>query len=127
VGIEPIGPATVQTREPNGFYVLIPAAASRAEALATADRLKRKGFKDSWVFASGPLKHAISLGMFSRRENAGRRLKALRAKGFEAQIYPRFKTSAQTVLRVRGPGGGAAERQLERLVAGRKKRIDCPD
>ena len=126
-GMESIGMVYTRVRVPNGYYVMIPALATHSEAEQLAQQLRYQGFLDSWVLGSGPFKNAISLGMFSQRENAERRLEELVSKGFEAKMRRRFKRIDGVLLRVRGPRGGAAERLLDRMVAGRKKHIHCPD
>lgn len=70
----------------DGYYALIPAAASRAEGLATLKALRDAGFKDVWLFRTGPLENAISLGLFSKRPSAERHVATVVGKGFKAEI-----------------------------------------
>jgi outer membrane biosynthesis protein TonB len=125
-GVEMLWMRQVQTSVTNGYFVLIPAAPDRAQALRIAELLKEKGVKDSWVFVSGPLRNAISLGMFSREQNARRRLKTIQGKGFTAEIRPRRSEVEQTVMLVRGPDKGAVERLLKQLTANQLERTACP-
>jgi len=125
-GVEKLATRKMQVRVPNGFYVLIPASADRAAALAIVKELKAKGIKDSWVFVRGTLKNAISLGMFSRERNATRRLEAVRSKGFTVELFHRHKRTERVALLVGGTSGGAAERTLRRLSANQLESIPCP-
>ncbi len=74
-----------------GYYVIIPPSATRGIARQTVDALKTAGIVDSWIFPSGNLKHAISLGLFSKESNAQRRMKRVDSKGFSAIVLPRKK------------------------------------
>ena len=49
------------------------------EAIRTMTDLKRRGLRDMARIASGPLRNAVSLGVYRKRENADRRVRALRA------------------------------------------------
>ncbi len=126
MGVEKLAIQKVATREPNGYYVLIPALPDRGQALKTARLLKDKGIEDSWVFVSGPLKNAISLGMFSREANAKRRLDEVNARGFVAQLHPRYRQQERVALLLKGPPGGIAERSLKRLSANQMETVPCP-
>lgn len=111
---------------PSGYFVLIPTFPDREQALEVVRQLKEKGIQDSWVFVSGPLRNAISLGMFSREENAKRRQRAIAAKGFIAEIQPRQSEVEQIMMLVRGPDTGAVERLLKQLTANQLERTACP-
>lgn len=78
----------------SGHYVLIPAAKDLATGKATVAALKKAGIKDTWLFRSGKRKYAISLGLFSIKSNAESHAKKLRAKGFNAVIDPKVKSTA---------------------------------
>ncbi len=113
-------------RVPAGYYVLVPAQSSREQARAIARRLREKGVRDSWVFSSGPLKNAISLGMFSREENAQRRLEEIRRLGFPAELQQRHRSLEGYLVHVRGPDTPATRRLLEELTAGQMRPMRCP-
>jgi uncharacterized protein YjeT (DUF2065 family) len=74
-----------------GFWVLIPARANRAEAVATAKNLEEAGVTDIWRFTSGELAHAISLGLFTDLERAQARREQITSLGFGPQVRPRFR------------------------------------
>ena len=113
-------------RVPAGYYVLVPAQSSREQARAIARRLREKGVRDSWVFSSGPLKNAISLGMFSREENAQRRLEEIRRLGFPAELQQRHRSLEGYLVHVRGPDTPATRRLLKELTAGQMRPMRCP-
>jgi hypothetical protein len=73
-----------------GFWVVIPPLSDGSQAQAKIDELSRAGLKDIWHFRGGGLKNAISLGMFSKRENAEKYSREVLAKGFVTKIQPRY-------------------------------------
>lgn len=75
--------------EVSGYWVLIPALDGRAAGKAKVAELKAAGIKDVWLFAGGPLKNAISLGLFSTKANAGRRSSQVEKAGFKPVIQPK--------------------------------------
>ena len=125
-GVRKLAVRKTEVRVPNGFYVLVPASPTRAGALAIVRQLKQKGIKDSWVFVSGPLKNAVSLGLFSREANARRRLTLVLSKGFDARLLPRYREREQVELLVAGPADTVTERALKRLSANQLKPAPCP-
>ena len=58
----------------------------RAEAVRTMADLKRQGLRDMARIDSGPLRNAVSLGVYRKRENADRRVRALRAMGVTPEV-----------------------------------------
>ncbi len=79
------------TKSQAGFWVLIPARANRAEAVATAENLEAAGVSDIWRFTSGELAHAISLGLFTDLERAQARREQIANLGFGPEVRPRFR------------------------------------
>jgi len=125
-GIQRIKIDRSRVRVPAGFYVLVPPAANREAARQTLERLKAKGVRDSWLFASGPLRNAISLGMFSQQENALRRKRQIEKMGFAVRLQRRERVVEGHVVMVKGLDIPANVRLLERLAAGQLRRVDCP-
>lgn len=115
----------VQERQVDGYYVLLPAADTQEEAKANLARLKNEGVTDTWLFRSGPLKNAISLGLFNNRVNAERHAARIRGKGFKTQL--REKGSGEDIyrLRLKGPDSEATNRVLQKMSAGYLKEIPC--
>lgn len=68
------------------YRVLIPPAASREEAQATAKRIVDAGFSDYFIVSQGEETHAVALGQYRNREGAERRLTSLTAAGFPAKL-----------------------------------------
>ncbi len=78
-----------QTHQTTGWWVYLPAAASRAKALEQAQRLDRKQIGDYFVVATGDQLNTISLGLFRDSANARKRRDDVIAAGFPAQISER--------------------------------------
>lgn len=109
-----------------GYYVLIPAAADMASAKATVERLKREGIRDTWLFRSGRLKQAISLGLFSKRANAEQHAKRVGGKGFEVEIQQKTRSRQVHRLRLAGRDTPLNRRAIKQASAGTARQIDCP-
>lgn len=75
-----------------GYWVVIPPLKDRETALAKVARLRESGITDIRRFVKGEQKNGISLGVFSSRENALKRQKAVSAKGHSSRIIPRTIT-----------------------------------
>ncbi|BAN69889.1 hypothetical protein [endosymbiont of unidentified scaly snail isolate Monju] len=125
-GIQRLKIGRSRVRVPAGFYVLVPPAANREAARQTVERLKAKGVRDSWLFASGPLRNAISLGMFSQQENAMRRKRQIEKMGFAVRLQRRERVVEGHVVMVKGLDIPANVRLLDRLAAGQLRRVKCP-
>jgi cell division protein FtsN len=74
-----------------GYWVLIPPQHNREAAVAIVKQLREAGISDLWRFTSGSLAHAISLGLFNQESRAEVRRKDIAAKGFEAEVRPRYR------------------------------------
>ncbi|MEM9304153.1 MAG: SPOR domain-containing protein [Pseudomonadota bacterium] len=83
---------TVETQD-RGFWVFLPAVASREEALGVARDLSGAGLRDYYVVTAGPEENTISLGLFRLEDNARRRQEALRSLGFRAELARRTEES----------------------------------
>lgn len=73
-----------QVQSTRGFRVYIPAAASRADALAQARTLAAQGMRDYYVVTAGPGENTVSLGLFREEGNARKRLAEVQALGIDA-------------------------------------------
>lgn len=71
-----------------GYQVVLPPAADRDTALATAARIGAAGFNDYLVINQGELANGIALGRYRGREAAERRQAELQAAGFPARLQP---------------------------------------
>lgn len=70
----------------DGYYVLIPPLASRQQGNSKLEELSAAGVKDTWLFRSGELRNAISLGYFKREASAQRHAETIRGLGFDAEV-----------------------------------------
>lgn len=73
-----------------GYWVLIPPLESAQEAQRRLEELRGNGILDIWHIRGGEAENAISLGMFSREENARKYRDKMAAQGVEAEIRPRY-------------------------------------
>ena len=69
-----------------GYRVFLPAAANRAEALASARALAARGLRDYYVVTAGDQQNTVSLGLFRDLENASRRQAEVQAFGYTASV-----------------------------------------
>lgn len=72
-----------------GYWVYLPALATREQALATARQLSQKGVRDYYVVTAGDQQNTISLGLFRDQGNAERRRTEIAALGFNPQSIAR--------------------------------------
>lgn len=70
----------------DGFWVMLPAATSRSQAMVQIQKLRDKGVKDYFLVAVGEMKNAISLGVFSKPTLAKQRSDEVEKLGFEVRI-----------------------------------------
>jgi hypothetical protein len=75
-----------QTR---GYWVFLPAMATREQALATARALSAKGVRDYYVVTAGDQQNTISLGLFRDQGNAERRRAEIAALGLGPKVNAR--------------------------------------
>lgn len=75
-----------QTR---GYWVFLPAQATREQALGAARALSQKGVRDYYVVTAGDQQNTISLGLFRDQGNAERRRAEIAALGFTPQMNTR--------------------------------------
>ena len=81
-----------QVSQSRGFWVYLPALASRDAALAAARALSAKNVRDYYVVTAGDQQNTISLGLFHDRANADSRRAQIAALGFNAQVNERVET-----------------------------------
>ncbi|MGA0586769.1 SPOR domain-containing protein [Dyella sp. KRB-257] len=81
-----------QSQQSRGWWVYLPAQASRTQALAQAQRLSDAHIGDYFVVSSGDQPNTISLGLFKDPANARKRRDEVAAAGFPAQMTERVET-----------------------------------
>ncbi len=77
------------TSHPTAWWVYLPAAASRAQALEQARQLAAKNIGDYFVVGSGDQANTVSLGLFRDPANARKRVGEVVAAGFPARMSER--------------------------------------
>jgi len=80
--------------EATGYRVLLPPAADREQAKATAERIAAAGFEDFVILNQGANANAIALGAYRNHDTAERRAATLRAAGFPAEVRAQGATGA---------------------------------
>ncbi|MBI2382358.1 MAG: SPOR domain-containing protein [Gammaproteobacteria bacterium] len=88
----------------NDYIVYWPRFPDRARALAKMRELRSQGV-DSFVIGEGEWRNGLSLGLFSRRENAKRHAEELRRRGLQAAVGPRSREPERLRFEVRLPAG----------------------
>jgi cell division septation protein DedD len=71
------------------YWVLIPPLPNEEAADAIAAQLKRRGVKDFFVTEEPP--NAVSLGVFSQRRYADRRVSEMERLGYEVEVEPIYR------------------------------------
>jgi len=82
---------SIEQRETTGYWVFLPPSINRKEALALAESLASKGIKDYYVVTDKEYRHAVSLGLFSEKARANRRMAHIRTLGFKPQKTVRYR------------------------------------
>ncbi|MCG8533956.1 MAG: hypothetical protein MI808_02560 [Pseudomonadales bacterium] len=98
------------------YWVLLPPAASRKEALQSLKALQTKKF-DSYLISSGEMRNAISLGLFNKEQSAKGVLAKMVEAGFPAEIRQKERVKNEYWVRIL-PGQALENLQetLETLV-----------
>ena len=114
-------------RRSHGYWVYLPAAATREAALDEARQLAAKGIHDYYVVTAGDSQNTISLGLFNDQSNAQKRLAQLQALGFAARVEQRVDTEPAYWVDYAVPVDGAFNWQA--WLPGRNdlesKPVDC--
>lgn len=95
-----------QTSQTSGWWVYLPAAGSRAQALETARQLAAHDISDYFVVNSGDQPNTISLGLFRDPANARKRRDEIAAAGFPARLSERSENVPEYWLDLVVAGGG---------------------
>ena len=75
--------------ETRGYWVYLPAMASREQALTIARQLSAKGVRDYYVVTAGDQQNTISLGLFRDHGNAEKRRNEVATLGFTPELITR--------------------------------------
>ncbi|HEX5352672.1 MAG TPA: SPOR domain-containing protein [Rhodanobacteraceae bacterium] len=116
-----------QVSRSHGYWVYLPATASREQALDEARQLAAKGIHDYYVVTAGDSQNTISLGLFNDRSNASKRLAKVQALGFQAKVEQRVETEPAYWVDYAVPAGSGFDWQA--WLPGRSdlqsRPIDC--
>lgn len=116
---------TAQIAQPSGYWVYLPSMPSPA-AKRIVDDLSAKGVKDYFLGRQ----NFISLGVFSDRYSAERRLRAIADLGYQPKLEPRFLTQEVFWVDVaESPGVPITQEQWTNLLGSeagiRRQSIAC--
>ncbi|HET9818695.1 MAG TPA: SPOR domain-containing protein [Rhodanobacteraceae bacterium] len=100
-----------QLSRSHGYWVYLPAAATREAALDEARRLAARDIHDYYVVTAGDTQNTISLGLFNDEANANKRLAMVTKAGFPARLEQRIETEPAYWLDYSVPAGTAFEWQ----------------
>lgn len=116
-----------QVDHSRGYWVYLPATATREAALDEARALAAKGIEDYYVVTAGDSQNTVSLGLFDDPANAQARLAKLQKLGFPAKLKQRVDTEPAYWIDYAVPSGSRFDWQA--WVPGRNdlqsKDIDC--
>lgn len=88
----------------SGWWVHIPPLTNKASAEKKAQELKALAVSDYFIVQDGPVRHAISLGIFSSEKSGKERLAELQAQGVRsARLGIRPDKEGNLRLELRGP------------------------
>lgn len=100
---QPLASRETVERSFRGYWVYLPAFASRDRALVTARELAAAGVRDYYVVTAGDRENTISLGLFRDRANAERRQGEMRGRGYPAELSERVEEQRLHWLALRQP------------------------
>lgn len=116
-----------ERRELSLYWVHFPPFSSREEAVERVVEMKNEGIDDIYVIPGGDMAHAVSLGVFTRRESLERRLAELRRNGYHPWVVPRYRTEKASWFDVEFPEGLDFPETtfFERFPSAEALRSDC--
>lgn len=95
--------------EGNGWGVFVPPQTGKADAERKATELRQLGVTDYFIVQDGPIRYAISLGVFSSEKGAQERLAELKDKGVRsARVMPRPGKDSTVNVQATGPASAKA-------------------
>lgn len=94
----------VVASEGSGWGVFVPPLPGKADAERKATELRQLGVTDYFIVQDGPIRNAISLGIFSSEKGAQERLAELKEKGVRsARVMPRPGKDSTVNIQATGP------------------------
>lgn len=98
-----------EVTESGSWWVYLPPAANRVQALASARLLADRHVSDYFVVSSGEHANSVSLGLFKDPDNARRRRDEVIAAGFPASVIQRAETVPAYWLDLVVPAGAGID------------------
>jgi hypothetical protein len=86
-----------EANQPQGYWVFIGGLSSASDEVGVVQRLERDGISDAKAMPAADGARRVSVGLFTARDGAERRARAVRRLGFDARIEPRQSGSAQWI------------------------------
>lgn len=116
-----------ELRQPKNHWIYLPPLGSTDEARAMLRRLKDDGMQDYVRVMRGPMRNAVSLGLYSKLASAERRMAQLRSKGYEPAMHTRYKAQRVQWLDVTfgGPPGLPGDAFRSEFPSRQLSRTDC--
>ncbi len=90
------------------YRVYLPPFESRKSATKEMREMQRRGVRDIAVILTGPLKNAVSLGIYAERENLERRLARLDRLGYSV-VWEPHTTAIEEYLTIKAHANGAPD------------------
>ena len=79
----------------SGYWVYLPAFKSWQDARAQVVKLEQKGMVDAFIMGRGSMKNAVSLGLFSSKDSADKRVGQLKKLGVDPKVEIQYVTKDQ--------------------------------
>ncbi len=114
-----------QVAHSSSWWVYLPAATNRAQALESARRLADQHISDYFVVSAGEQPNSVSLGVFKDPANARRRRDEVAAAGFPARMRERVENAPEYWLDLVVAAGMRVDWGTARTHAIRSHSIGC--
>ncbi len=92
-----------RVKTPSSYLVYLPAPDDFSTAKNNEKNLREKGITDLWLFRQGPMKGAISLGLFVKKQRAEKLKNQLLEKGIQVSLEARYKEEDKVFVKLQLP------------------------
>ncbi len=82
-------------RTPKGYWVYLPPSKSYQAAKRKVSEMQKRGVNDLFIMGKGTRKHAISLGLFNRKQAAQGRFQQVKKLGLKPVFETQYRVSKQ--------------------------------
>ncbi len=107
-----------------GHWVYLPSYSTRTEAIEVVERLRELGVKDIYIEPRGDRENAVSLGLFSDRENAELYAGRVRQHDVRPQITDRYRIGSAYWVDIALTTGEAPDPAAYQRDEARKLRLE---